>query len=116
MTTETKLSRADRLKALLEEYQQNPTDYDEGEEEDPRPYLSGEEECEEWCCVTVNYTSHGNAKYFFLPTFGNRHGAEHRAIEFVEDDLFEELPVAVVNLDTGTSYKPTWESLTWSRN
>lgn len=109
------MTRAERLLKLIESYGQKPTDYDEGEEEDPRPYISGEEECERFCCVTVNYTSHGYAKWFFLPVFPKRDAAELRAVEYAENDLFEELPVAVVDLDSGETWTPEWGSLAFRR-
>jgi len=63
---------------------------------------------------TVNYTSHGHAKYFFLPTFSSSGDAQLRAADYAQDDLFEELPVAVVDLDTGDSYRADYRSVGWS--
>lgn len=106
-------TREDKLLDLLKEYGMEPTDYDEGEEEDPRPYFNGEASCEKFVCVTVNYTSHGHAKYFFLPTFDTAEGAMVRAELYAHDDIFEELPVAVIDLDTGARYTP--ERIVWKR-
>jgi hypothetical protein len=94
------MNRVDRLRALMDEFGQTPDDYDEGEEEDPRPYFNGEREPKKWACVTVNYSSHGEAKHFFytLPTLRI---AKFRAGDFANDDIFEEIPVAVVDLDSG---------------
>lgn len=96
---------------LLKRYFADPGDYDEGVEEDPRLYLSGEAELARYVCVTVNYTSHGEAKFFFLPTFDRAEDAESRAVEFADDDIFEELPVCVHDLDSGRSSWPNWASL-----
>lgn len=104
-------SRLDRFAALLERYQQSPEDYDAGEEEDPRPYFDSTAELSRYVCVTVNYTSHGYAKYFFLPTFDYELAAEARAVEYAQDDIFEELPVEVYDLDSGCSWKPEWRKL-----
>lgn len=109
------MNRKDAFAALLAQYQQAPTDYDEDTEEDPRPYFSGEKELAPWVCVTVNYSSHGYAKYFFLPTFATSKEAAERAVEYVQDDLFEELPVAVVNLDDGTTFEPEWSLVPWAK-
>lgn len=98
-------TRLDRFAALIAEYHQSPEDYDAGEEEDPRPYFDGSRELERYALVTVNYSSHGSAKFFFL-AFDTRAEAESRGIEFATDDIFEELPVAVVDLDTGKTWEP----------
>lgn len=96
--------RAHAFAALLEEYDASPNEYDEGEEEDPRPFLNGEQEPSRFVCVTINYSSHGYGKHFFLPTFDDQAAAEARAVEFADDDIFEELPVEVRDLDTGASF------------
>ena len=106
--------RLARFKQLLTDYHASPTDYDEGEEEDPRPYFTGEEQLCRYVCVTVNYSSHGEAKYFFLPTFDDPAAAMDRAVEYARDDLFEELPVEVHDLDGGPSYTPSWHAVPWS--
>lgn len=108
-------TRLDRFAALIAEYHQSPEDYDEGEEEDPRPYFTGEAELSRFVCVTVNYSSQGHAKFFFLPTFEERDAAELRAVEYAQDDIFEELPVAVVDLDTGEEFTPAWDALYFRR-
>lgn len=81
----------------------NPEDYDEGEEEDPRPYLSGEFPLGRFVCVTLNW-SHSNGKLFYLPSFDDLMLATNRAEEYDRDDIFEEIPVKVVDLDTDTAY------------
>jgi hypothetical protein len=90
--------------ALLEADGSSPTDYDEGEEEDPRPYLSGEEPIGRYCVVTLNWSSHGSEKLFYLPSFNDLMLATNRAEEYDRDDIFEELPVKVVDFDTGDEY------------
>lgn len=83
-----------------------PTDYDEGEEEDPRPYLSGEEPIGRFVCVTKNWSSHGEEKLFYLPIYNDLMLATNRAEEYCEDDIFEELPVKIVDLESGAVYHP----------
>ena len=108
------MTRLDRFKALMADYHQRPDDYDRGEEEDPRPYFDGSRELEQYALVTVNYSSQGEAKFFFL-AFDSRAEAEARGILFATDDIFEELPVAVVDLDSGQRWEPriraTWSSV-----
>ena len=83
-----------------------PTDYDEGEEEDPRPYLSGDVPCGRFVCVTKNWSSHGEEKLFYLPIFDDLQEATNRAEEYCDDDIFEELPVKIVDLDSSRVYFP----------
>lgn len=109
---DTQTKRREAFAKLIEQYGQRPDDYDEGEEEDPRPYLSGELSLDPWIVVTANYSSHGERKVFFLPEF-SRHAAQQRAVYYADDDIFEELPVEVVNLDTGEVWVPRWGSLQW---
>ena len=99
------MTRLDRFAKLMEDYHQSPSDYDAGEEEDPRPYFDGSRELEQYAIVTVNYSSHGEAKHFFLATDALEY-AFARAVEYATDDIFEELPVAVVDLDTGARWEP----------
>lgn len=101
--------RLDNFTQLMARFQQAPTDYDEGEEEDPRPYVSGEKELSRFCCVTVH-----RGKYFFLPTFDEAFDACNRATEFAYDDIFEEIPVAVVDLDEGREMIPLFRRILWS--
>ena len=99
---------------LMERFNQQATDYDEGEEEDPRPYFSGAKPISRFVCVTVNYTSHGEAKHFFLPTFDTASEACDRAVEYATDDIFEELPVLVFDLDEEREMSPQFRRVQWS--
>lgn len=40
--------------------------------------------------------------------------AYQRAMENINDSIFYEVPVEVVNLDTGQRWTPSWDSLTWA--
>lgn len=74
--------------------------YDRDEEEDPRPYLVGEKDLARFVCVTLNWSS-SHGKLFYLPEFDNFEKAQVRAEMYDRDDIFEEIPVKVVDLDTG---------------
>ncbi len=110
------MTRLDALKALLEKYGASVEDYDHDVEEDLRPYFECDDTAEvgRYCCVTVNYSSHGGAKFFFLPEFEDLNDAQDRAVEFMHDGIFEEIPVEVVDLDTGELHVPhvEWRALT----
>lgn len=99
---------------LMERFSQTATDYDEGEEEDPRPYLSGAKPIGRFVCVTVNYSSQGQGKYFFLPIFDSASEACDRAVEYATDDIFEELPVLVFDLDEEREMTPKYRRIEWS--
>lgn len=51
----------------------------------------------------------------FLPKFDDIERAVARAVEYVTDDMFVELPAAVVDLDTGEVRVPDWSKLHWKR-
>lgn len=101
-------ARLEAFKALLQRYGATPDIYDAGEEEDPRPYLSGEKPCQRFVCVTMHAE-----KPFFLPRFDDAETARARAMEYATDDIFAETPVAVVDLDTGKVSVPRWDTLKW---
>jgi hypothetical protein len=104
--------RREAFAALIKADGSDPESYDEGYEEDPRPYLSGDMPLGRYVCVTLNWT-HSDGKLFYLPTFDDLMLATNRAEEYDRDDIFEEIPVKVVDLDSGTEYyaKPmyAWE-------
>lgn len=97
--------RRERFAALLAAHGQTPDDYDEEVEEDPRPYLYGDEPISRFVCVTAN----SGKTYFY--SFDSRGAAESRACEYADDSLFAETPVAVVDLDTGATWTPQWQDL-----
>lgn len=97
--------RLQRLQGVLNNWHADVQDFPEECEEDLRPYFNGERSPERYVCVTVNYSSHGEAKHFFL-LFPSARQAKERAMEYAQDSLFEELPVAVIDLDEERTYKP----------
>ena len=102
MPSQNDLRRA-AFAALLKRSGDSPGDYDEGEEEDPRPYISGKKQLGRFVCVTKNW-SNSAGKSFYLPTFGDWESARARAEAYDTDDIFEEIPVAIVDLDTGADW------------
>lgn len=95
--------RLQAFRALIKRDGSDPEDYAYGEEEDPRPYLAGEEPCGRYVCVTCNWSS-SDGKLFYLPIFEDISLAIARAEEYDRDDVFEEVPIKVVDLDTGNEY------------
>lgn len=60
----------------------------------------------------VHVTQAGNIVYV-EPSAEDRESAFERAVENINDDIFEEAPIAVVDLDNGNTYFPQWKSLRW---
>lgn len=89
--------------ALLKRDRSSPDDYpdDEEAEENPRPYLSGEEEIGRFVAVTLNWSS-SDGRLLYLPTYDRLDLAILRAEEYDRDDIYEEIPIKVVDLDEGT--------------
>jgi hypothetical protein len=99
------LMRRQAFAALLERDGYTAEDYDDDPEvpENPRPYLNSEAPLGRYCCVTLNWST-SDGKHFYLPEFDDLLFATNRAEEYVEDDIFEELPVKIVDLDEGVEY------------
>jgi hypothetical protein len=101
--------RLRRLRQLLDGYGEDVNSYAEDCEEDLRPFFDGREAPAQWCSIT----RHGD-RHFFYPVHHSVASAMARAREYVHDSLYEELPVAAVNLDTGARWvallKTEWVS------
>lgn len=94
--------------ALLAEWHAAADDYDTDCEEDPRPYLRGRLACRRFVCVTQH-----EGKPFFLPHFDTPTEAQARAVEYVNDDLYAEAPVCVVDLDSDQRWYPEMHRCPW---
>lgn len=60
----------------------------------------------------VHITQSGSIVYV-EPSFDDLHDAFERALENITDNLHSEAPLAVVDLDTGNTYRPQWGALSW---
>ena len=92
-------TRKARLTQLAERYWIEIPDpdaehYDSAATEDLAEYLCGDIHTDRWVAVTL----HDSTSYF-VKTFPTREQAEAYTIEYINDDLFTEAPVAVVDLD-----------------
>ncbi len=92
--------RKERLSALAEQYyipvREEQNHYDSASEEDFAEYLHGHVHIDRWVAVTYH---DGEASHFHVKTFPTREQAEEYTIEHVTDDIFTEVPIAVVDLD-----------------
>jgi hypothetical protein len=62
-----------------------------------------------YCAVTRNGDVH-----FVTPLYATLRGAKERAAHYISDSIFDELPVAVVDLDTGRRWDASLTAK-WSR-
>jgi hypothetical protein len=78
-------------------------------EEDAMDYLADPQTIKRYCAVT----EHGIWRYAY-PDYETPEGARERASEFIDDGLFSEQPVAVVDLDNDQAWEPalavTWQA------
>ena len=101
--------RADKLAALAERYgisiRESIDDCKDSAEEDLFMHLfhgddgADPEPIHRWAAVTSAGEFH-----FIYPLFDDREGAEERATEYPDDDIYAESPVAVVDLDGPEPY------------
>lgn len=66
--------------------------------------------------VAVTGTAGDNPRHYVYADFEALEAAQLRATDDADDPIFSEIPVAVVNLDTGARWVPCWRSLQWSYN
>lgn len=110
--------RRDNLRALCAEFYIDLTG---------RPTSSSEEDVREffenagdpdfalgaWCAVTRGHGSNDEITYLY-PTFWTMRDAKAKAVANIDNDIFAEAPVCIVNMDDPTRrLRPKWRSLTW---
>jgi hypothetical protein len=116
MTTATANARLEKLRELMDRwYIAMPGDGDHraSNTEDLEPFVEGEEEIKEWAVITHGTGSSGDDVTYIYPEYETPEAAQAKAIENIGDDIFEETPHAIVNLDTGQELRPMWETVQW---
>ena len=68
-------------------------------EEDFANYMEGNEQIERYVAVTSTGGAHGDGLHYFVKTFPHMDDAVEYTVEHIADDIFVEIPVAVVDLD-----------------
>lgn len=106
-------TRLDALRAVCKRYHVETEDESVSSTEDLEPYFSGEEEIHQFVAVTESHGS-GHALTYAYPDFDSAEAAQQRALRHVNDDIYPEGAVAVVDLDAGTVLRPSDVSATWS--
>lgn len=120
---ETQTRRREALVALAGEYWldverivaigTDPTGhFDQTADEDLFPYLAPTEPLEiaSYCLVT----KHEDHRYL-IPVFDTLAQAFARAESYVDDDIFTEYPVEIIDLDSGTRWRPGSPAFSWQR-
>lgn len=103
----------DRRRAMLQRvvdlYSVDTADREPDCEESLIPYFDGEQPIGKWCAITT----HEDTRYAY-PAYDTREAAQSRALHYIGDSMFEEMPRAVVSLDSGLSYEPEFWRTPWS--
>lgn len=102
-------ARVDKYKTILAEFGIDPTDDSYSGGEDAGLHLSGESPIERFCVVT-RHESFVYAKAIWP----DLESAQAAAVEYIADDTFFEVPVAIIDLDTGERFAPVME-IPWKR-
>lgn len=103
----------DTLRRIIDNYGVNLFRADSGAE-DLKTYLDGTSVCGEWAAVTASAGDSGEVVYVY-PYYDTRDDAIERATRYMDDDILQEMPRAVVNLDTGETWTPDWAKLPWMK-
>lgn len=99
-------SRRAAYRAVLEDHCIDPDDNRTSAGEDAKANLEASE-MGRYCLVTCGEVCH----YAYpIETFEY---AKEKAFENVEDDIYPELPVCIVDLDTGEKWRADWKSVPW---
>lgn len=107
MTTQD--ARRTALRGLCDKHGLSPNDKTTAGE-DIAPYLANEISIARFAAVTRN-----GEIFYVIPDFATFAAAQGRAFEYVNDDIFAEWPVEVVDLDTGDTLVPDFAMVRWWR-
>lgn len=102
--------RAESYRAILKRFSINPEDTSYSGAEDAAELLSGEREMCRYCLVT----SAGDFFYAYAYD-GTLEAAKKRAFESIDDPLFAESPITIIDLDTGEEWKPDYTTVQWDK-
>lgn len=104
-------ARHDAIRALADEFY---IAYEGPErtssDEDIRELLDAEH-LPQWAAITT--AGQGEDQVWYIYACETQREAQKRAFEHLGDDIYAEMPVAVVDLDNGTRSQPRWDSLEW---
>jgi hypothetical protein len=81
---------------------------------DPDDYFGDSKKpIQTWAAVTVS----PNEDFVYIKAdYETLEEACRAATEYVDDDIFSEVPLFVINLDTGEEHIPVWRSVQWQQN
>lgn len=108
MTATTDTDYREAYAKVCERFAINPKDTSTAAGEDAGLILSGDEPCERYCVVTRN----SDITYAYADDKTTEDARSH-AIRNVDDSIFAEIPVAIIDLQTGEEMRPDWTSLPW---
>lgn len=99
----------DAFAALLARYSIDPDDDSYSGAEDAKEFISGEREIRRFASVTVS----GGEFWYVRADWATKDEAQSHAVSNIDDDVFAETPILVVDLETGQEWGPDWNSLNW---
>lgn len=105
--------RRTAFKALCEELRIQVSDnpdhehYSYSGSEDAHPYVHGQEPITGPWCIVTEHDGDEQCFAYAYPGFHDLKAAQARGAEFIDDDMFDERPLFVVNLDTSERYHAT---------
>lgn len=110
--------RGRRLAEIFEEYYIDPTNNHDTSNEDAGLYLLDENDPDykpirRFCTLTQGTGNSGLITYAYAD-FDDVESAKRKALEYINDDIFSEAPIGIVDLDTGERYVPRWETVEWA--
>ena len=102
------MTRLERYKDVLEKCGIDPDGDSYSGEEDAQLHISGEVPLARYCVVTqCGEFTYAKANCETLDC------AKGCALEYINDDLFQESPVAIIDLDTGERLEPDFSTVQW---
>ncbi len=111
--TETKDQRQAMLKRIIESHQMELTASYSGAE-DIAPFIAGELACAKWAVVTRGGEDRNGFPLIYVYAEDDSLGAAvEQASRNCTDDIYSEIPIEIVNLDTGEVLVPQYERLPW---
>ncbi len=104
------MNRLDQYKQVLDELNIDPDDTSYSGGEDAGLHVSGEVPLERYCVVTQ-----GGEFTYAKAIWDTLEGAKASAMENVTDEVFQETPVAIIDLDTGERIEPDYDTVQWRK-
>lgn len=101
-------------KAVLERHDIDPKDDSYSGGEDAAEYLAGDREIERFCVVTMANCGAETVLTYAYSGCDSLENAKLAATANIDDNIYPETPLEIVDLDTGEILTPDWKSIVWA--